>query len=176
MKPIDELSDEEFSLLVRRAAALPDAPAAWLRAAIDQWPAPPSRLEAAAKAAFKRVAAALSFDSWSPGELASGMRAVPSNTRHLLFSALGRDIDVRIAPTAVHSALTGQILGPDESGLVELASATDGGGSADARVVTLDALGEFRIEGIPDGTYVLTVRFAEDEIVLPPIDVGERRS
>ena len=36
-------------------------------------------------------------------------------------------------------------------------------------------MGEFRLEGIRRGTYVLTLRLGEDEIVLPPIDVGEHR-
>jgi hypothetical protein len=177
MKPLNLLSEDEFAQLVQRAAALPDAPPALLRAAIRQWhAAQPSMLQAAAQAILKRVVAALTFDSWAAGPLAFGVRAVPSDTRHLLFSAMGRDIDVRITPAAGHFALTGQILGPDESGVIELASASDESGeAAGAKVASLDALGEFRLEGIPGGAYVLTLRLGEDEIVLPPIDVGERR-
>lgn len=177
MKPIDQLSEDEFAQLVQRAAALPDAPPASLRAAIGQWhAAPPSMLQAAAKAVLKRVVAALTFDSWAAAPLAFGVRAVPSDTRHLLFSAIGRDVDIRITPAAGHFALTGQILGPDESGEIELASASgDSGEAADAKVAPLDALGEFRLEGIPGGSYVLTLRLGENEIVLPPIDVGEHR-
>jgi hypothetical protein len=169
MKPIDHLSENEFAKLVRRAVALPDAPPGLLRAAIGQWDAAqPSVLQAATQAVLKRVVAALTFDSWAAGSL-----AVPSDTRHLLFSAMGRDIDVRIAPAAGHFALTGQILGPDESGVIELANASgDIGGAARAKV---DALGEFRLEDIPGGSYVMTLRLGEVEIVLPQIDVGERR-
>jgi len=93
-----------------------------------------------------------------------------------LFTAKGRDVDVRITPAAGHFALTGQILGPDESGVVELASASgEGSGTESAKLATLDALGEFRLEGVRRGSYVLTLRLGEDEIVLPPIDVGEHR-
>ena len=177
MKPFNLLSDDEFAKLVQRAAALPDAPPALLRIALRQWDAAqPSLLQAAAQAVVKRVVAALTFDSWAAGAMAFGVRAVPSDTRHLLFSAMGRDIDVRITPAANYFALTGQILGPDESGMIELASAS-GASSAAAgtKVTALDALGEFRLDGIPGGSYVLTLRLGEDEIVLPPIDLGERR-
>ena len=174
MKPVHLLSEDEFAKLVQRAAALPDAPPAMLRVAIGQWKAAqPTMLQAAAQAVIKRVVAALTFDSWAAGSLAFGVRAVPSDTRHLLFSAMDRDIDVRITPAASLFALTGQILGLDESGVIELASTFgDSGSAARAKV---DALGEFRLEDIPGGSYVLTLRLGEDEIVLPPIEVGERR-
>lgn len=176
MKRIDQLSEDEFSRLLRRAVALPDAPPALLRATIDQWQPPrPSALESAAQGVLRRITAALTFDSWAAGTLAFGVRSMPSDTRHLLYSAMGRDIDVRITPSASHFLLTGQILGPDESGAVELASAAGADDSAGAKVTTLDAMGEFRLEGIPEGSYVLTLRLGDDEIVLPPIDLGERR-
>ena len=177
MKPLDLLSEDEFAQLVQRAAKLPDAPPALLRAVIGQWDAThPSVLREAAQTVLKRVVAALTFDSWASGPLAFGMRATPSDTRHLLFTAMGRDIDVRITPAAGHFALTGQILGPDESGVVELATEPgDGRETANVQVASLDALGEFRLEGISGGTYVLTVRLGADAIVLPPIDVGDSR-
>ena len=178
MKPIDHLSENEFARLVQRAAALPDAPEALVRAAIGQWQAaqPPS-LQSAAQDVLRRVTALLRFDSWTPAPHAFGVRALPSDTRHLLFSAKGRDIDVRIAPAAGYYAMTGQILGPDDSGVVELNAASDDGAEAPrAHVATLDPLGEFRLDGIRCGTYVLTLRLCGDEIVLPPIDVGVRRN
>ena len=177
MKPLDLLSEDEFAQLVQRATRLPDAPPALLRAVIGQWDAArPSLLQAVAQAVLKRVAAALTFDSWASGALAFGMRATPSDTRHLLFTAMDRDIDVRITPAAGHFALTGQILGPDESGVVELAAASsDGGETASVQVASLDALGEFRLDGIRRGSYVLTLALGEDQIVLPQIDVGEHR-
>jgi hypothetical protein len=177
MKPVDQLSEDEFARLVQRAAALPDAPPALIRAAIGQWrAASPSLLQAAARAVLNRVSAALTFDSWATGALALGVRAVPSDTRHLLFTAMGRDIDLRIAPAAGHFAVSGQILGPDESGVVELTRAPgDDDEAAGAHAAALDAMGEFRLEGVRHGAYVLTLRLGEDEIVLPPIDVGEHR-
>ena len=179
MKPVHSLSDDEFVHLVQRALALPDAPQRLVRAAIELWPAArPSALKSMADSALRLVAAALSFDSWSRPATALGMRAGASDTRHLLFSAMGRDIDLRITPAADHYALTGQILGPDDAGRVELALQADAGSAppdgADARVAALDSLGEFRLDGVRGGTYRLTLRLGGDEIVLPPIEVGAR--
>lgn len=182
MKPVDRLTDDEFAHLVQRAAALPDAPAALIRAAIDLWPAahaaaaaPAAALKAAAQAGLRLVAAVLSFDSWAQPAVARGMRAGPSETRHLLFSAMGRDIDLRISPLADRFALTGQILGPDDAGVIELAAqADDNPETHDARTAVLDAFGEFRLEGVEGGTYRLTLCMGEDKIILPPIVVGNR--
>jgi hypothetical protein len=179
MKPIDQLSEDEFADRVQQAVtALPDAPSHLLQKVIRQWDArQPSLLESAATAAeavMRRITAALTFDSWAGSAVAFGVRSVPGETRHLLFSALGRDVDLRISPAAGAFALTGQILGPDETGVLELAAA-GAGRDATARTVPLDALGEFRLEGVARGSYVLTLRFGSDEIALPPIDVGEQR-
>ena len=176
MKPVDSLSDDEFVHRVRCAVALPDAPPWLVRTAIDLWPAArPSALKGVAGAALRLVAAVLSFDSWARPATALGMRAVASDTRHLLFSAQGRDIDLRISPAAGHYALTGQILGPDEAGVVELAPQPGAAVErADAHVAALDSMGEFRLDGVRVGTYRLTLRLGGDEIVLPPIVVGAR--
>lgn len=170
MKPIDDLTDEELAQLAQRAAALPDAPPALLAAARALMPEPPPPLHGVARAATRLLAAALRFDSWAGAPLAFGMRALPADTRHLLFSAMGRDIDLRITPADEQFALAGQILGPDESGRVELLAA----GGAPKRVVAIDDLGEFRLDGIDRGTYLLTLRMGNDEIALPPIEVGGR--
>ncbi len=174
MKPVDRLSDDEFAHLVQRAVALPEAPPALVRAAIDLWPAAADRasLKDTAQAGWRLVAAVLSFDSWAGPRVAPGMRSVTSDTRHMLFSAMGRDIDLRISPVAEGFALTGQVLGPDETGTVELA-AQPAAPSA-TRVATLDALGEFRLDPVSGGSYRLTLLLGDDKIVLPPIEVGAR--
>jgi len=171
---LDDPSDEAFSRLVARAVReLPEAPEALQRSAIGLFPAAGAlgALKALAVAVATQVQAVLTFDSWAAPALAAGMRSGRSATRHLLFSAQGRDIDLRIAPEAGAFALAGQILGPDETGHVELAdaAATD----APPRVVVLDALGEFRIEGVPRGAYRLTLYLGGESIVLPPLEMGE---
>jgi hypothetical protein len=118
-----------------------------------------------------RIAAALSFDSWAVPSLALGVRSLNLDNRHLLYSAQGRDIDVRITLAADRFDLSGQILGPDETGEVELINQRD---SARRLVTRLDDLGEFRLDGVDRGTYLLMLRVGNDEIVLPPIVIGER--
>jgi hypothetical protein len=165
------LSDEEFAHQVRRAVrSLPDAPAAWQRAAQSLWAS--KALKSAVQSVIRRVAAVLSFDSWSGPAMAHGMRSLSAPTRHLLFTAQGRDIDLRIAGVSESFSVAGQILGPDDAGSIELA--VQHGEDRSAHVTHLDALGEFRIDGVRGGTYVLTLRMGADEIVLPAVEVGER--
>jgi hypothetical protein len=169
MKPIDRLTDDELAAQAQRAAALPDAPPSAIAAAQALWPKKAS-LADVARAGTRLLAAVLRFDSWAGGPVGFGMRSLPADTRHLLFSAMGRDIDLRITPADEHFALSGQILGPDDAGRVELASA----GTPDRRVVAIDDLGEFRLDGLAKGTYLMTLRMGRDEIALPPIEVGSR--
>jgi hypothetical protein len=172
MNTTPKLSDDEFGEQLSRALRhLPDAPAALQRAAVQLWVAPPPSLLMRAEQALRQVSAVLSFDSWAGAAVPQGVRSMRSPTRHLLFSAQGRDIDLRIAPVAEAFALTGQILGPDDGGSVELSR--DGGAAAEPRVTQLDDLGEFRIDGLYAGTYRLTLNMGGEQIVLPPVQVGE---
>jgi hypothetical protein len=126
---------------------------------------------------MQRVAAALRFDSRAVRPEASGMRARGADTRHLLFGAKGRDIDLRITPSADTFALTGQVLGPDERGSVHLATCLRGSARSQSwQAATLDDLGEFHIDALVPGTYELTLQLGGEEIVLPPIDVGDHRT
>ena len=175
MKSIDRLTDAELTNLAAQASQLPDAPEGWVDAAIALWKvAPRVALKPQAPKLWTRVAAALSFDSWATPQLALGVRSMAMDNRHLLYSAKGRDIDVRVTLGADRFALTGQILGPDESGEVLLASQGNHHGAPLLRTTQLDALGEFRLDGVDKGTYQLTLRMGPDEIVLPPIHIGER--
>jgi hypothetical protein len=167
MKPVNQMSDDELGPLVKRAAELPNAPADLVQATGHMWPHPAA--PGAVRAAMRLLLATLRFDSWAGAPLAFGMRALPADTRHLLFSAMGRDIDLRISPADQRFALAGQILGPDESGRVELAAH-----GMPKRSAAIDELGEFHLDGIDRGTYLLTLRMGGDEIVLPPIEVGPR--
>jgi hypothetical protein len=172
MPHIDDTSDDQLGQQLHRALrALPDAPPALLRAAIGLWPPATMGLKGAAQALIQRLAGVLAFDSWATPALASGMRSLRSPTRQLLYSAGGRDIDLRIAAADTAFSLAGQILGPDETGRVEL-SRLDGDG-ATARTTQLDDLGEFRIDGLAQGVYSLTLHLAGEEVLLPPFDLGE---
>ena len=176
MKPIASLNDDEFPHIVQRAVALPEVPPLLVRAAIDLWAASHQvALKSAGKAPLRLVIAALSFDSWARPPVALGMRVAVSDTRHLLFRTMGRDIDLRISPAADHFTLSGQVLGPDESGTVKLVKQSgDGLKDSDLRVASFDALGEFRFDNVRGGTYRLTLRMGSNSIGLPPVEVGTR--
>lgn len=168
MKAIDSLSDDEFLALVRRAITMPDAPPQLVQQAIELW----RQQQAASGAASlpQRWLAVLSFDSWASAPFAAGMRALRSEVRQMLFAAQACDIDLRIAPVAEGFALSGQLLGPETAGSIELAALGDA--DAGRRRVDIDAQSEFRFDGLQRGSYLITVRLGSDEIVLPPIEIG----
>jgi hypothetical protein len=177
MKTVEHFTDDEFARHVHRAVReLPDAPAAWQQAAIAMWPAPAtlttrSAAMETARALVRYVSAVLTFDSWAAATLAHGMRSVRNPTRHLLYSAQGRDIDLRITPAAEHFSLSGQVLGPDETGRIELALVDTP--TSPGHHGVLDALGEFRLDGVPAGRYVLTLHVGAESMQVQNIDVGE---
>ncbi|MBL0148880.1 MAG: hypothetical protein IPP87_09255 [Ideonella sp.] len=177
MEHLPAMTDDELASLSRQALALPGAPADWLcRAVAIGAPTPVRPWKDLAGALSQHVAAALSFDSWGAHALASGMRSMPDRTRHLLFSAKGHDIDLRIIPVAERFAMAGQVLGPDDVGMVELVHHPRAGASDhEAHVAALDELGEFRFVGLRQGTVSITLRLGKDEVILPSIEVGEHR-
>jgi hypothetical protein len=177
MKPIHDLSDDEWLQLVQRAAALPDAPATLVRAALDMWPAQPLPAIARAAAALRPLVAALTFDSWALPALGPGMRSLPSDVRHLVYAAAGCDIDLRIAPVDARFEVAGQVLGTDEAGTLELVRSIDDPAKGPSAAVFADLAepGEFRFGGLSPGTYRLTLRVGTREIVLPLIEVGVQR-
>jgi hypothetical protein len=171
--PLKHLADEALLARLPAAAALPDAPADWVMRATAVWQAPlGARLAGAAEAVRQQVQAWLRFDSWAGAPLAAGLRSAgASATRQLIFSAEGRDVDLRIAPSGEAFLLSGQVLGPDGAGSVLLALA-DAGTDRAARQAALDELGEFQLAGVPAGRYRLSLLLASDELLLPAFDVG----
>jgi hypothetical protein len=170
MKPIDSLSDEEWLQLVRRVVTMPDVPPQLVRSALEMWRQ--QRPADGAAPARQRWVAQLTFDSWAAAPLASGMRSLHSQVRSLVFSAAALDVDLRIAPQDEAYSLGGQLLGPNGEGGVELTGLAGEPARSAPRVVPLSRFGEFRIDGVGQGTYQLTLRLGGDEIVLSPIEVG----
>ncbi|MFO1328294.1 MAG: hypothetical protein U1F56_13120 [Rubrivivax sp.] len=163
MKPADERPQDEFNRLVTQMAST---------RVETRTPRP---AVGALRQVLQRVAAALRFDSTAAAPAATGLRGNHAEVRHLLFSAKGRDIDLRVSPSGGSYALTGQVLGPDEGGRVALAAHLRAGSPPPppTRHTRIDPLGEFHLDAIDEGTYVLTLQLGGDEIVLPPIDVRD---
>jgi hypothetical protein len=172
--PLQALSDEALVARLPHAAALPDAPLAWQARAVAAWRAPTPSLGEQVQALRQRILAALSFDSWAGTPLAAGLRSTGSATRQLVFSAEGRDVDLRITPQGAGFAIRGQVLGPDESGTVTLEAEADAAGPTQQQC-PLDELGEFHLGSVAPGRYSLHLLLAAHEIALPAFDVGPVR-
>lgn len=184
MDPIDQLDDDEWAALVRRALAMPDAPPHAVRGAIDLWrqhrPMAAASAAAASEALGRRWIALLTFDSWSAAPQTAGMRALPSEVRQLVYTTEICDIDLRVAPLGAGGggagySLSGQLLGPFTEGRVLIAGPAGSPGGAAAVSAALDALGEFHFEGASEGTYRISVHVGAGEIELPPLEVGPSR-
>ena len=165
----DDGDEGEFDRLVARALSSPQAPAAWQRAAEGLWAQAATARPWLLAQARQVLHALLSFDSWAPGTGAMAVRSLPGPTRHLVFSTQGRDVDLRISPEAEAFSLSGQILGPDETGQIEL---TGLAAQAQGFQGALNELGEFRLQGVPAGSYRLTLRLAGDDVIVEPLEVG----
>lgn len=172
MTPAHPLTDDALATLAHRARqALPDAPPALLHAAIALWQTAPAT--PALAAVLRRVAAVLRFDSWALPPQALGMRGVVDDSRHLLFSAEGRDVDLHITRQPGGGwSLAGQVLGPDETGHISLLPASGDGAGHRA---SLDLLGEFHLDGVAAGQWCLSLETADQVVALPAIDVGGPR-
>lgn len=176
--PLSALPEPEFEARMRQAVALPDAPAAWVHAAVAQFAkqaAPATTLVQAATRLWREVQAVLRFDSAAAAPFAAGVRASGAQeARHLVFNAEGRDIDLRIQPARAEFTLSGQILGPDEAGTVWLAPAPGVATVPPGAAVRaeLDALGEFRFQGVAAGRYQLTLELGDERVTMPAIEVG----
>lgn len=169
MKSSDDAKDNNPGAEFRRVVDRLAAARAEQRAAEDERQRGPGLRQV-----LQRVAAALRFDSRGASAPAAGLRGALTATRHLLFSAKGRDIDLRVSPAGGRYTLSGQVLGPDEGGSAELAAHPRVGVvPPPTRRTSIDALGEFHLDDIDEGSYVLTLQLGADAVVLPPIDMRD---
>jgi hypothetical protein len=173
----DHWSDDELARWGRRAMSeLHDAPAWLVASAVALWraPAPSALQQAAAPSALQQVLAALRFDSWAAGP-SFALRSAAVSSRHLLFAAGGRDIDLRIsAGVPPLFDLTGQVLGPGDTGEVVLEAVDAPEPGSPPRRTVLDELGGFELTGLPGGRYRMRLQLDADSIELPLLDLGDR--
>lgn len=161
-------TDAELESALLRSRTLIDAPEAVIQRALGLWqvrtPASTGAAGAALGGLRRRLAALLDFDSAvaAPAALRSG----GDSTRQLLFSAEGRDVDLRVVATSGTSCrISGQILGPDESGVALLSC-----GSYEAETAWSD-LSEFSFDGVPAGTCRIVLRSDAWELALPDVEI-----
>lgn len=159
--------DELLQRRLRDSRQLEDAPEHLIQRAIDLWQ--PRAAAATAGGTLQRWIATLRFDSADSGNLVLGLRASgASATRQMLFSAEGRDIDLRLEPMADRTwRISGQVLGPDTAGVAELRC-----GDAAAQQVAWNELSEFEFEPVAPGVCTLTLRADGWEISVPSFDLA----
>lgn len=113
----------------------------------------------------RRVPALVYFDSRGR-PLALGVRSGQPAAWQLLLKAGDYDLDMRITPVDAAWQISGQLLGPDTNGQIEL--------QGDAGVVQADLnnLGEFSLPPTPPGVYRLVLRLADLEVELHQLEIG----
>jgi hypothetical protein len=161
--------DAELADALRRSRILEDAPESVIQRALGVFVARPRAAAAPSPAGgLRRLAAVLGFDSATLTPQATGLRSVDAGLarpRQMLFSAEGRDVDLRIDAAPGGWQVSGQVLGPDASGRVELQC-----GSLRAAQDWTD-LAEFRFDGVPAGACCIVLRSADWEMALPEIRI-----
>jgi hypothetical protein len=168
--------DAELAQALQASRALIEAPEHLIQRAIGLWQPRARPADGAATGAtsglLRRLVATLGFDSAGLAPEAAGVRSgaaaggLPA-PRQMLFTAEGRDIDLRIAAAADgrHWQLSGQVLGPDEQGTAVLRWGEH------VTEAAWNELAEFRFDAVPAGTCTLTLRAADWELELPPLDL-----
>lgn len=169
MNQTPEPDDTDLERALRASRTLEEPPAAVLQRAIDLFVARraerPDLLEP-----LRRLVATLVADSGFVPSTALGLRSGASGVRQLLYSADGRDIDLRVVPDpdgAPRWQFAGQVLGPDLSGRIVL---QDGEGTERA-AVDLDESCEFRLPPVAAGRWQIVLVGDTTTIVLPPLDL-----
>lgn len=162
----DDLSAEDAALMLagRRALrALPDAPEWQVLRAEAIWRPLPAQPASASRADTGRA------QLRQLGFPAPALRSTAApGARQLLFTAEGRDIDLRLASA-------GNGWGARRP-CARARRRRDGGTherrQRAARVLPLDELGSFRYDGLAAGTVHLRLCFAGEEVELPPVQLG----
>lgn len=160
--------DDPLQRRLRDSRQLEDAPEHLIQRAIDLWQ-PRAASPETAGAAVRRWFATLRLDSADGGNLPLGLRSGgASTTRQMLFSAEGRDIDLRLEPLADRTwRISGQVLGPDAAGIAELRC-----GEAAPQQVAWSELSEFEFEPVATGVCQLSLRADDWEISFPSFDLA----
>jgi hypothetical protein len=170
--------DEALASRLAASRAMVDAPEAVIRRAIELFQARQPAAQAATTGLglgqqLRRLVATLVFDSDTRTPLALGLRsAEPGEVRQILYSADGRDVDLRLVQVDAEGGawrVSGQILGPDSRGEAEIRLP-----SGQRTAVPWNELSEFSFNPVAASACTLTLRSPEWEIELPEISLQRR--
>ncbi len=166
--------DDAIARALHRSRCLCDAPEDLVQRALalfeSRAPAPTPAVGGGATATLRRLAAVLTFDSGGATPLAFGRRGPAQPGRQLLYALDGRDIDLRLAPIGAPASarwrITGQVLGPDLGGRIELQRGEV------RRGTTWGPMGEFAFDDVGPGSVTVWLQGTDWTAELPPLQVG----
>ena len=142
-----------------------DAPPALVSQAINLFRARAAR--DASPSLTRRILAALSFDSLQMTP-AYGVRSGQAAARQLLYSAGENDLDLRVTQSGDSWIIAGQVLGANCAGLK---GAVELQGAEATTSAELNDQCEFRLPPVAAGSYQLRVRFGDDLIEIPELEL-----
>lgn len=160
-------TDEALAALLREAARDPAPPAEVLARAIALR-GPLRQAVRRAVAAVRRLIAVPVLDAAAGFGAAEGVRSAGTFGRQLLFRAEACEVDVRIDPQGAAWTLAGQVFGAHDARQVVLA------GPGGERTAELGPTSEFNFGQLAAGSYELTVKTPDVDIVIPALEVGPR--
>lgn len=163
----DAAPDADLETALVRSRVLEFAPEALIQRVIDGFAGSARRPGPAPASVLRRLVATLGFDSALATPQAQGVRSSAVASRQLVFTADGRDIDLRITPGPDGRSFTvaGQVFGPETEGRASL----DSGGRRSE--VAWNEWSEFQFDGVPAGSFTLALRTAEWELELADLQV-----
>lgn len=142
-----------------------DAPPALVSQAINLFRA--RAVREASPSLTRRILAALSFDSLQMSP-AYGVRSGQAAARQMLFSAGDNDLDLRVTRSGEGWVIAGQVLGANCAGLKGSVELQGAGRTSGAE---LNDQCEFRLPPVGAGSYRLRVRFGDDLIEIPELEL-----
>ena len=140
-----------------------DAPPALISNAIHLFGA---RSDGKEPSLLKRIAAALSFDSFQMSP-AYGVRSTQAAARQLLYSAGDYDLDLRLAQSGEVWNVSGQVLGEEcaGGGRIEFV------GPSSSASAELNEQCEFTLSALPAGNYQLRLWLQDLEVEIPELEL-----
>ncbi|HEY0079434.1 MAG TPA: hypothetical protein VGB73_12545 [Pyrinomonadaceae bacterium] len=126
------------------------------------------RADARRPSALRRLLAVLSFDSAQLAP-AYGVRSAQAGAaRQMLYSAGEDDLDLRVSHEDDGWVVSGQWLGENVEGRVELS------GAERTESAALDEQSEFTLPPVPEGTYTLRLRLKDAEVEVEGLELRSR--
>ena len=156
-----ELKQVEQTIALMRTDQSVDAPPELLQQAIAVF----RKRKASGESVWRRIVAALSFDSRTLTP-AFGVRSAAATSRQLLYTAEDSDIDLRITGRDDKWVISGQVLGQDCSGgIVEIE------GEQGSATTTLNDQCEFTLPAISGGNCLIRLRLNNLIVEIPQLEL-----